>query len=244
MRALLDLVLPHPCAGCERGTGPLCGACAAALATGAGTRRVAGAALEIAVRSATAYGGPPRRLLLAFKERGRVDIAPVLGAALARAVAAIAPPGQLLLVPVPARRSARRARGLDPAGMLAREAAAQLRRAGRDVAVGPLLGHVRAVADQAGLDARGRAENVSGAFGVRRRPRRRPGAVVVVDDVLTTGATLGEAARALAGADLPVAAAAVIAATARQWRAAEPGRGEPKLAGGRVTPLSSSAGEG
>ena len=76
-----------------------------------------------------------------------------------------------------------------------------------------LLVPARAVADQAGLSTRDRAANLAGALratGVPGRP------VIVVDDVMTTGATLVEAARALAAHGHPVAGAAVVAATRRR----------------------------
>jgi predicted amidophosphoribosyltransferase len=75
------------------------------------------------------------------------------------------------------------------------------------------LGHQRRVADQAGLTAADRATNLSGALRVRQDLRGLR--VVVVDDVITTGATLAEAARALRAAGAEVPAAAVIAATER-----------------------------
>jgi predicted amidophosphoribosyltransferase len=89
------------------------------------------------------------------------------------------------------------------------------RSAARDLGVEArrLLAPARAVADQAGLTTRERAANLAGALratGVAGLP------VVVVDDVMTTGATLVEAARALAAGGHPVAGAAVVAATRRR----------------------------
>jgi len=96
-----------------------------------------------------------------------------------------------------------------------------LRRAG--VAAGPLraLALRRAVADQSGLSAHARADNLRGAFVVRRRtvPVLARSTVVIVDDVATTGATLGEAARALSPVAARVAGCAVVAGTTR-WAAA------------------------
>jgi predicted amidophosphoribosyltransferase len=72
------------------------------------------------------------------------------------------------------------------------------------------------VLDQAGLDARARAVNLAGSMRCRPGAWRRPGAVVIVDDVLTTGATAREAQRALEAADVAVTGIAVVAATARR----------------------------
>ena len=111
---------------------------------------------------------------------------------------------------------------------IAREAARALRRQRVAVEVAPLLTHARRVHDQSGLGHAARAENVSGALVVRRprrrsRERSRPAVrVVVVDDVVTTGATLSEAVRALAAAGVEVAGTAVIAATERRRSGAAP----------------------
>jgi predicted amidophosphoribosyltransferase len=75
------------------------------------------------------------------------------------------------------------------------------------------LQHRRRVADQAGLTATARSANLTGAL--RARLDLRGVRVIVVDDVVTTGATLTEAARALRAAGAEVPAAAVIAATER-----------------------------
>jgi predicted amidophosphoribosyltransferase len=93
-----------------------------------------------------------------------------------------------------------------------------LREQGLVVAVTPVLRLGRGVADQAGLSAHQRAANLAGALRVPRRlePLVRGRAVLVVDDVVTTGATLAEAARALSAAGGDVLAAAVVAATARR----------------------------
>ncbi|NYI06176.1 ComF family protein [Allostreptomyces psammosilenae] len=144
----------------------------------------------------------------------------------------------LLLVPVPSARAAVRARGHDPVRRMTARAAAVAARFRRDcgppaspgavngparvrVRVAPVLRQVRPMADQSGLTAEERWANARGAFAVAPRARRRlAGApVVLVDDVATTGASLIEAARAVAAAGgLPVAGA-VLAMSGRLARA-------------------------
>ncbi|MEV6206068.1 phosphoribosyltransferase family protein [Kitasatospora sp. NPDC051914] len=227
-------MLPARCAGCGEGAGQLCPACRALL-----TCAAAGPAGPEPppdglppVHAATPYGGPVRNLLIAHKERGALRLARPLGSALAAAVRSAdaagapgAPGAPLLLVPVPSTRRSVRERGHDPALRLARAAARELRRAGRPARVAPVLRHARRVADQAGLSAAERHRNLHGALTVRPRTvallHGRP--VVLVDDLVTTGASLAEAARALRAAGCPPRAAATVAATAR--RAASIGLG-------------------
>ncbi|MGH8969597.1 MAG: phosphoribosyltransferase family protein, partial [Actinomycetes bacterium] len=115
----------------------------------------------------------------------------------------------------------------DPTARLARRAAAELRRAGVPARVAPVIRAVRRVADQAGLDAAARAANVGGALTVPRGLGRLVDGrrVVVVDDIITTGASLAESARALRASGADVVGAAVVAATARTGGRAGRGTG-------------------
>jgi predicted amidophosphoribosyltransferase len=151
-------------------------------------------------------------MIVAYKERGRSGLALPLGVALARAVSAAGLPA--LLVPVPSTRASIRRRGYDPTLRIARVAARLLASRGEPVRCRRLLAHRRRVVDQAGLSAPGRLANLAGALVARRDLRGVR--VIVVDDVVTTGATLVEAARALRAAGAEVCAAAVVAATTRR----------------------------
>ena len=204
---LLDLVLPRDCAGCGEPGRLLCPGCARALDRAPFVHRPTPAPEGLPCLTATtAYDGVVRELLLAHKEHGRTGLAAPLALALARA-AAVHGPG-VVLVPVPSAPAAVRARGHDHAR---RVAVAAARRLGEPCAA--LLRQARPVGDQAGRTAADRTANLAGAL-VARRPLRGVD-VLVVDDLVTTGATLAEAARALAAAGARVRGAAVVSATAR-----------------------------
>jgi predicted amidophosphoribosyltransferase len=197
---LVDLALPRGCVGCGTWGTRLCTSCGA-------FDPVAVPAGDFAAVAAAPYEGGLRTALLAYKERGRRDLARPLRELLAGAVDLLDRP-DAVLVPVPSTRAARRARGGDHVRRLAGHCSASLRL-------------VRAVRDSAGLDTVERAANLAQAM--RAGPPPRSGApAIVVDDITTTGATLVEAARALRCAGWQVAGAAVIAATRKRIPAAQP----------------------
>ncbi len=118
----------------------------------------------------------------------------------------------IVLVPIPSAASTVRRRGFDATASMARLAARRLR--GRyTVTVRSALTQGRRVADQAGLGAAARRENLAGAFRLRRPIST--GAAVLVDDLVTTGSSLTEAARVLREAGITVLGAATVAATVR-----------------------------
>lgn len=175
------------------------------------------------------YADTVRAMILGHKEHHLLALARPLGELLATAVSAalddLLPRGArapVLLVPVPSRPSSVRQRGHEPTGSLVRAAAAHLTGPGRPAFTLPLLRTRPGLADQAGLDARGRALNLAGAFRVHgpalRRLARSEEAVhpIVCDDVLTTGSTAAEAQRALRAVGLAPVAAVAVAATPRR----------------------------
>jgi predicted amidophosphoribosyltransferase len=172
-----------------------------------------GRSLGFTVQAALEYRGVVAAVLGAVKERGRTDalaaLAPALAASvdLALALARLPPGPGVLLVPVPSSPKAVRRRGFRPVDDL-------LRRAGHPVSRSSRLVLARSVRDQAGLSSSERAANLHGALRARGPFEGRP--VLLVDDVVTTGATLVEAARAVTAAGGEVVAAACLAHTPRR----------------------------
>ncbi|WP_225992875.1 ComF family protein [Actinomadura rudentiformis] len=185
----------------------------------------------------SAYEGPVQALIVAHKERGRTGLARPLGQALAMSAlaaleagspgsagrergfsgshSAVEGLGVAVLVPVPSSAMAVRERGHDATRRMASFAVRELRAAGVRVTRVDALRQRRRVADQAGLSSAARAVNLVGAFEVVAPMAGRR--VVVVDDVITSGATSAEAARALRAAGADVVGVATVAATPRKW---------------------------
>lgn len=226
--AAVDLLSGSRCVGCERPGPVLCPSCREVVR--ARPRPCAWnplpeslAASGAVVWAGAEYAGLWSGLIVAYKERGRAGLAAPLGQVLAEVVAAAvsgAGSAGLELVPVPSTRASRRRRGRDPVASLAAVAAQQLRSHGAACRVAHRLSHRRSVRDQAGLTAAERSRNLRGALtvpaAVSARGQPPPRVRVVVDDVLTTGATVDEAVRALVTAGWPVAAVAAVAATPRR----------------------------
>lgn len=222
-RELADLILPVGCAGCgvPRVRSQLCVECSSAL-RGAVPWRVRPSRVSPglpAVYAAMPYADEVRAVLLAHKERGALGLAVPLGGLLAAAVRKTAPGAAVRLVPVPSARRAVAGRGHDPARRVALGAARELRGGGVPARVSAVLRQRRTVADQTGLTAEQRMANLDGALEVVPGGERLLGdpveeQTVLVDDLMTTGASLVEGARALAVVGRQVAGAAVVAVRA------------------------------
>lgn len=177
----------------------------------------------VPVWALTPYSGPMRDVVVHWKDRGRADLDQLLAPALRRAAAGV---GRTLspalggtsaaVVPVPSTGAARRARSREPVAVLARAVAQGLHDAGVRARVVPALARRGSGRDQVGLGARARGQNLAGAVRMTGRGSRLLGersVCILVDDVLTTGATLAAVERALEAAGHDVLGATVLAAT-------------------------------
>lgn len=218
---LLDLLLPPHCLAC-RGpadapgrlcpacwaavdfiAAPVCSACGLPLDFDLGPDALCGGCAADTpafdqARAVMRYGDVARRLVVGFKHADRTHLAPTLATWLSRVGGDLLEQADLL-VPVPLHRRRQVARRFNQSAMLAHAVA---RKTGMPVATGALRRR-RQTSSQAGLNRAQRRTNVSGAFEVPARAQIAGRRVVLVDDVMTTGATVDACAKALrrAGAD-------------------------------------------
>ena len=210
---LADLVLGRCCLGCGVPAPGLCGPCQTRMRSRPFTVSRPGMAGPAWV--AAEYSGLARAVVLAYKQEGYHSLAAPLGRLLADAVraavgAGAAGTGAVTLVRVPGHR--RPERGFDALGAVCREARRALATAGLSVTQERLLRTANDYRALKGLDRTSRARQVTGAFVAVGIPAR-DSPVVVVDDVITTGATVHEALAALERARIRVTAVAAVAAT-------------------------------
>jgi predicted amidophosphoribosyltransferase len=216
-----DLLLGASCHGCGQPGWGICPRCRAQVASRepfvtAPDPCPDGFPVTIA---SSPYDRLLRRLINAHKERQALILTRFLAERLALSVQALlaaepaARTARIVLVPIPSAARTVRQRGFDATGSMARVAARRLRTQ-HLMTVRSALTQARPVADQAALGAWGRQQNLSGAFRLRQRIRISA-TVVLVDDLVTTGSSLTEAARVFREARIPVLGAATVAATVR-----------------------------
>jgi ComF family protein len=204
-----DALAPPACAACDAPLARRAVFCPACAATVVRARAAPGAPNVDDVTSPAAfaiYGGAIAMALRRFKYEERPDLGRALGD-FARRAARRLPEDEWTVVPVPlhARRLAER--GYNQALLLARPVARELR--GRLAPTA--LARTRNTPQQARLDRRGRLHNVEGAFRVASPSAVRGRAILLVDDVATSGATLTACATALREAGARRVAALVVA---------------------------------
>lgn len=212
MQTLLDVLIPPRCPGCGLEGAVLCTRCAAPL-----WRRLdepPGAPLGMPVEMPTGllqlewcamYSGPVRAAIHALKYGGQRRLSQPLGTALAGRWQRAGRAGDLVSW-VPVHPSRERERGFDQAEDLARTMAARL-----DLPVWRCLERRQRTRAQHALGQQARADNTLGAFSLYAQARDglRGRWIVLVDDILTTGATLAGCAEALQSAGAAVSAITV-----------------------------------
>ena len=193
LNAALDLLLPSRCVGCGASGSYLCAECLA-TAEPATTLPLRPSALLAGLVVPFAYAGAPRNAVRRLKYSGLRAIAPSMAEPMAEALAA-AVQSPFVLMPAPLHRKRLRQRGYNQTELLAREVSRNL---GVPLRV-DVLTRKRDTPPQ--VSTRSRAErmlNMADAFHADDPPVDE--AIVIVDDVTTTGATLEAAARALRNA--------------------------------------------
>ena len=207
---MLDLVLPLECGGCGAPSTRWCPACSRELAVKPDEPHLITPRLDpgVPVFALGRYAGARREAIIAVKEHGRADLVTPLAGALHFGLMNLLTWGvidtPLHVVPAPTRRSAARRRGGDPVTRMALAATA-----GHPAV--EVIGALRMrafVRDSVGLSSTDRQHNVAGRV---KTTRSVVGDAVLVDDIVTTGATASESVRVLQSVGARVVAVLAVA---------------------------------
>lgn len=175
---MLAFVAPHDCLGCGIEGALLCSVCLAGLPL-AGLQKLAGSDLT-KVYSVTSYTGVAKDLLWRLKSYGAQEAALIMAEAMSKYL----PEGRCYVVPIPTASSRVRQRGYNQAKLLTRE----LSKFGNSAVLDCLVRHGQA--HQVGAGREQRVHQLSGAFRLKSPLLIRNAHIILVDDVVTTGATL------------------------------------------------------
>lgn len=230
--SFLDTLFPVECLLCSRQPSLLCPECQASAVSAPGWVRRAFDGTQLFGFRGSALTDDAARLLVAIKDKHRVALVAQLAQrfvadfdawfsdGFSAGLAAAGSAGSAILVPTPASRAGWRNRGFNLPRLLAQRLSRDSRFA---IEVADCLGYARVVDDQRVLSAAAREHNLHGSMVARPQPlvalRERFRAagheprILLLDDVLTTGATLAEASRALAAGGIPVDGFVVFAET-------------------------------
>jgi len=231
MGDLVDVVWPRDCCGCGSAGRVLCLMCRNRLLADSTSPQwsgeVDGSNGPVPIVTAGPFTGSLRDVLWAYKEKRIRSLAGPLGTLIAggvRAVLATSPrpqasaagvgfPQAFALVGIPMSARARWNRGDDLVGRLINSALREANGPGRTLHRVRSLEYVQTPRDQRSLGAQARWRNVARSLQVQRRP---PYPVIVIDDVVTTGATVTEAVRALTISGAEVLGVVAVARTLLQ----------------------------
>jgi predicted amidophosphoribosyltransferase len=211
---VLDLVLPLECGGCGAPSTRWCEACAGELAVGPETPRVVSPRIDpgVPVFALGRYAGARRQVIVAMKDRGRGDLIAPLALVVALGVHRLLEWGlldvPLTIVPAPTRSWAARGRG----GGSPRRTATPVNAAHPHITVVRALRMKALARDSAGLGSAARERNIAGRVLLTSRRVPADSEVVLVDDIVTTGATARESVRVLQTAGARVSAVLALAA--------------------------------
>lgn len=212
---LVDLIYPPRCPACGEGIGeqgglcaecwsdlaipgdPACASCQRPFGDRGGENEticapcIGSPPIHNGIAAGTLYTDTSRKLVLALKHGRRIALAPLL----ARLIAARVPPSdeQRLIVPVPLHRWRLWQRGFNQAALLGRE----LEKAGCGILLVDALHRTKRTPSLGGMGAKARARVLSGAIAVRKRDLIGGREILLVDDVLTSGATSNACVKAL-----------------------------------------------
>ena len=200
LRALSELLFPSRCLGCRQLGIGICSTCRASWHPHIYRTFITTDNFSFPVYSAVAYSLVAQKVLLGAKESALHDADQFIHQALSHSLAYFySEVGIADLVPIPSRKTNTRKRGrdfiLDQTNALSRSPRVHVR---------PILSHSRKVKDQTTLDSRSRELNLSQSMRCVNREDSSSIPVILIDDLVTSGATLREAGRALHGAGYTV----------------------------------------
>jgi predicted amidophosphoribosyltransferase len=199
LRALQELVFPVRCLGCSALGLDICSTCRKNWHPHI-YRTWSSSAPHFPIYSAISYSQLAGKIILAAKENGIQRAENLISDALSRSLAnCMKEQGLGFLIPIPSRKSVARARGRQFIYDLSAGLATEFK-----ISSCEILSHIRKVKDQSTLDAHARRINLHGAM---QASQYLSGRAILIDDLVTTGATLAEAARALRACGIEVAAA-------------------------------------
>ncbi|OKX78919.1 phosphoribosyltransferase [Corynebacterium glutamicum] len=187
----MELFFPRVCGGCGAPGASLCSDCQRVWRKPPTLARLD---LDVPVWTLSPYDGPHRNVLIALKEHGRSDLVAFVGAVVGASISYLAAQGEvehdITLVPAPTRATSRRRRGGDPVERVCNASR---------LSTFPCLQISSRTPDSVGQTAQQRRLNMR--VELVRQPR---GSVLIIDDVVTTGATISASANVLRAAGVQV----------------------------------------